>query len=642
MMVREQRDIKPFVLKLGLALALSFAGFVYSRLRTRRIKPSPSLPSPCSSGHGCEDDLGAERSQHKDGLHSIKKTSSSCNIVSIAGETYEETYIRKMTVENYPVGLSPSSKHNGDKDAFLLPEFTDLVKELDFGATNGGNSSKKDAKTPRSDEVAPRVYVSPEKDDYEREIKHLKNMVRVLQEREKYLEVQLLEYYGLKEQETAVMELQNRLKINHMEARLFTLKIESLQSENQRLEAQVSDHAKVVAELEAAKAKLRLLKKKLRHEAEQNRERILTLQQRVAKLQDQEHKPAANDPNIQLKLQRLKDLENEVEQLRISNLRLQTDNSDLARRLERTQILASYVLEDPEADALKQESERLRQENERLLKETEQLQADRCSDAEELVYMRWVNACLRYELRNYQAPPGKTVARDLSKSLSPRSEKKAKQLILEYANTEGIGERGVSIMDFDSDRWSSSQEASFLTDSGEYDDSSVCNTSATRTNTSSKANIFRKLTRLLRGKDSHHHNQVLSGEKTGSLEDHPSPRSSFSISTGNDTGAECHRNEFAIQTTISRSSCDFNRLSGLKEEDIIKIDCGQGNSDVRSSYEKKDFVRRGNSADFRNRLHLYPDSTEKSNLMKYAEALKDSSSRSTPVRRTKSAHFSSF
>lgn len=83
---------------------------------------------------------------------------------------------------------------------------------------------------------------------------------------------------------------------------------------------------------------------------------------------------------------------------------------------------------------MKQESECLKQENVRLMKEIEQFQSDRCSDLEELVYLRWINACLRYELRNYQAPPGKTVSKDLSRSsLSPTSEneKKAKQPIFE-------------------------------------------------------------------------------------------------------------------------------------------------------------------------------------------------------------------
>ncbi|KAI3463313.1 hypothetical protein Pfo_019976, partial [Paulownia fortunei] len=69
------------------------------------------------------------------------------------------------------------------------------------------------------------------------------------------------------EMETAVMELR--------------IKIESLLSDNRRLEAQVADYANVVTELEAAKAKIKLLRKKLKCEAEQNGEQILTLQDRI-------------------------------------------------------------------------------------------------------------------------------------------------------------------------------------------------------------------------------------------------------------------------------------------------------------------------------------------------------------------------
>lgn len=49
MMIREEKGVKPVLLKFGLALALSFAGFIYSRLRTRRIKPSKSRKG-CSFG----------------------------------------------------------------------------------------------------------------------------------------------------------------------------------------------------------------------------------------------------------------------------------------------------------------------------------------------------------------------------------------------------------------------------------------------------------------------------------------------------------------------------------------------------------------------------------------------------------------
>jgi hypothetical protein len=75
----------------------------------------------------------------------------------------------------------------------------------------------------------------------------------------------------------------------------------------------------------------------------------------------------------------------------------------------------------------------VRHANEDLAKQVEGLQMDRFSEVEELVYLRWVNACLRYELRNYTAPAGKTTALDLSNNLSPRSQERAKKLMLKYA-----------------------------------------------------------------------------------------------------------------------------------------------------------------------------------------------------------------
>lgn len=295
-----------------------------------------------------------------------------------------------------------------------------------------------------------------------------------------------------------------------------------------------------------------------------------------------------------------------------------------------------------QADALREEGERLRLENEGLTKEVEQLQADRCSDVEELVYLRWINACLRHEMRNYQPPPGKTVARDLSKSLSPTSEKKAKQLIVEYANnTEGRR----SLSDFDSDQWSSSQ-ASFLEDSGECDDySPLENSSDARVNntTTSKSKIFSKLMRLIQGKDNHHNrSRVTSQEKYVSQEDSNTPNFRFSISTGNDTSrAEGRRrsiSEFATPSGISRTSLDLSRTMSLKDEI-------RRNPDVLASGSSRNFTpsKRG-SGDLKSSVNSLSDSSrsDNSNLVKYAEALKDSSGTPKHKIHRRTASFSSF
>ena len=89
-------------------------------------------------------------------------------------------------------------------------------------------------------------------------------------------------------------------------------------------------------------------------------------------------------------------------------------------------------MERAEAD-----SAALRHANEDLCKQVEGLQSSRFSEVEELVYLRWVNACLRYELRNQKsAGPGKFGALDLNKDLSPRSQSRAKTLMLEYAGPD--------------------------------------------------------------------------------------------------------------------------------------------------------------------------------------------------------------
>ncbi|XP_025610184.1 protein CHUP1, chloroplastic isoform X3 [Arachis hypogaea] len=532
-MMREEKGPKPFIVKLGLALALSFAGFIYSHLRAKRVKPSNNTSSTQGppSGQGSHTNMGE-------------------GIGAALGSVSEGNY-----------------------------SHSNLVKEVEFGATLDRKSSEKD--------VEATACVSHEKDDYEKEVTKLKNIISMLQEREHSLEVQLLECCGLREQQKSVKELQNRLKISNMEAKMFSLKVQTLQSENHRLQEQVTDHAKVVAELEATKAKVELLQKKLKHEAEHNREQIIILQHRVSKLQEQEQecKAVYCDHDIQLKLQ---DLESEVEVLRQSNFRLQLENSELAQRLDSTQILANAVLEEAEGDTRKEDIERLRQENERLMKEMEQLQADRCSDVEELVYLRWINACLRYELRNYQPQPGKTVAKDLSRSLSPTSEKKAKKLILEYANSNGEG----NIVDFDLDQWFSSQGSS-LTDSGEYDDSSsMDNSSTARTNTTGKTKIFSKLRRILHGKDSQ-------------------------VSSQANSGAQSRRSEFTTPTVTSRASFDLSVLTRMKQSD-------RRNSDS--------FVLGGSSK-------ISPRG-EASDLEKYAKALEDSSASARHQRRRRATSYS--
>ncbi|KAL9999914.1 putative protein CHUP1 [Helianthus debilis subsp. tardiflorus] len=418
---------------------------------------------------------------------------------------------------------------------------------------------------------SPKGYSRAEKDKHEQEIKSLRNTVRILKERENNLEIELLEYYGLKEQESAVMELQNRLKLNNIEAKFFELKIESLQADVKRFEEQMADYKKVTADLEAARAKIKTLKKKIKSESEQNQKQILDYQQEVQKMQEDEHKIAS-----------------ELEELRKSNHDLEVENTDLAHRLDCVQILATSVLEDGDIEKVKEENENLKKQNEDLSKEIERLKTERCGDVEEAVYLRWINACLRYELRNYRPAPGKTTAKDLSRKLSPNSEEKAKQLIVEYADKEG----GI-----DSEQWSISQ-ASIITDSGEFDESFINDQLRHKNN---KNTFFGKLMRVIKGKDSqtnspnhHHHRNHSRSSSVGKSE-----------SGGDDIMSTCSPSESQRLRTPSGGS---KRLTHRHSDS--------------SFYKHDDSVASGNNSDRRRRSNS--SGGHKSELTKYADALKDS------------------
>ncbi|KAE8699451.1 Detected protein of confused Function [Hibiscus syriacus] len=443
---------------------------------------------------------------------------------------------QRASVENASV-LSPSSRQGGE--VFLLPEFNDLVKEFDTS----------------------RTFITAKKDDHEQEIKHLRNMVRTLRERERNLEVQLLEYYGLKEREAAVLELENQLKMNNMEAKLFTLKIASLQ--------------------------IKVLKKKLRHEVEQNREQIRNVLKRVASLKEQELKARADYHDIEPKLERLKVLEGEAEELRKYNTRFQIEISEQARKFESTQIFANSVLEDPE---------RLRQENEDLKKQIDQLNEDRCADAE--------NWCI-------------AVARDLSKSPSPESEKKAKKLIVEYARAEGTGDS----MDFDSGHWSCSR-AFYGSDNHEVADSRIGNSSAEEIPTSRRNKFFKKLRRLTVGTY-----VSTSSRKSDNTED----VDSLSWSSGR--GNERLQNSSDRFTTPSQIS----PATTLDVDKVKEIGKFRRNSHC-GSYGYKGFSCGRDESLFKPQLDQGSYSHRRLDVMKFAEALKQPGTDSGQIHKSRKHH----
>lgn len=253
---------------------------------------------------------------------------------------------------------------------------------------------------------------------------------------------------------------------------------------------------------------------------------------------------------------------------------------------------------------LKEENESLKQKNKDLGQEIDQLQADRCTDAEELVYLRWVNACLRHELRFNNSQVGKNVATDLSKSLSPNSAEKAKKLILKYANREG------SDYDLDSDI---SSLASCPTESGNGEDSLSADNSLKNTvNTTTEPKFLRKLKKFLNIKQESRRARAKSEDIVTSIigdniHSDPSESESSNCSSSISTVADGN-NRFS---TPPHSSWDMDDI-----KDIARL---QRTSTDSSSYRFMKYSSARTSMSDQDQAL-----TPSSDILKYAEALRDS------------------
>ncbi|EOY02162.1 Hydroxyproline-rich glycoprotein family protein isoform 4 [Theobroma cacao] len=464
------------IVRVGFVVAASIAAFAVKQLNVKNSKSSTSLAKSSENGEASFEEHpneGDNKKQFAYSNDSLKKKD---------GEKEEEEEDVKLisSIFNRVNGSQPDI---GDED--ILPEFEDLLSgEIEYPL-----SADKFARAERE-----KIYET-EMANNASELERLRNLVKELEEREVKLEGELLEYYGLKEQESDIFELKRQLKIKTVEIDMLNITISSLQSERKKLQEDIAHGASVKKELEVARNKIKELQRQIQLDANQTKAQLLFLKQQVSGLQAKEQEAIKNDAEVEKKLKAVKELEMEVMELRRKNKELQHEKRELTVKLDAAEakIAALSNMTETEIDVrAREEVSNLRHANEDLLKQVEGLQMNRFSEVEELVYLRWVNACLRYELRNYQTPEGKISARDLNKSLSPKSQETAKQLLLEYAGSE----RGQGDTDIESNFSHPSS-----TGSEDLDNASIYSSNSRYSSLSKKPSLIQKLKKWGRSKD---------------------------------------------------------------------------------------------------------------------------------------------
>lgn len=404
------------IVRLGLLVGASIAAYTVRQINVRGPKPSNS-----SLKHTDDDDDEApiELDQEKE----EKETLDYSNISSDEKEQEDE----KEEVKLISGEINPPSVNTFDIGE---DEFEELLSgQIEFPVPDAEKSDRADRQRIYDEEMASNAN----------ELERLRNLVKELEEREVRLEGELLEYYGLKEQESDIMELQRQLKIKTVEIDMLKVNINSLQAERKKLTEEIELGVSARKELDLARKKIKELQRQIQLESNQTKGQLLLLKQQVTGLQSKEEDAYKKDAEVEKKLKAVKKLEADVGELKRKNIELLHDKRDLLIKLDAAEAKAAVLSDMTETEMVakvREEVNELKHANEDLQKQVEGLQMNRFSEVEELVYLRWVNACLRHELKNYQTPAGKMSARELSKNLSPKSQEKAKQLLLEYAGSE--------------------------------------------------------------------------------------------------------------------------------------------------------------------------------------------------------------
>ncbi|XP_065049328.1 protein CHUP1, chloroplastic-like isoform X2 [Musa acuminata AAA Group] len=608
-MEMEMEDRRPLLPRLGVALAVHLSSYLVSLLKF-----------PTSAAAGDESKKGRKYSMAahicvgsglKDGLLFLQNKDALANIIH--GTSTKPSSVTKtaLTATTSDDDTEQSATSSRDEEGLPLQE-----------AEQESESSC--PKKPVS------IELENEKAKMDAEIVYLSNLAQALWDRNRSLEMEMLEYYGLKEmQEAAVKELENQLKLNSVEAKCLSLKVESLMDENLRLKLEASEFSGTMRELGLARARVKHLKRRQKYIHVQAREKISSLEKRISLMHAIKRRESRDEAEVQNKLKRVKELEDEAGVLRKGNSMLTQENLDLARRLESAESSISTTLERVQAKAV-EEVNLLREANEKLKNEIEH-QTDRCTDVEELVYLRWLNACLRYDQRDHHPLPGKTIAKDLSNSLSPESEEKAKELIVEYA-CAGLDDRGVSFKDLEADY-------SSLESTGEGDDTPPFVIKDIIT--SRKPKFLGKLKKLVLRKGSKN-NKAASVDGTPAINPSscatPERRSSLDEATGRnsfDSIASCFTEEHSLTGHLAKtgdtawSQAAFRSPFNLPGERRPRLEeegkSARCKSDIGTSFESRRRVTGdGNTITIGQDDSFHQGEPETVRITKYAEALMSS------------------
>ncbi|POO01845.1 CHUP1-like protein [Trema orientale] len=228
------------------------------------------------------------------------------------------------------------------------------------------------------------------------EILGLKSRLEDLRNRERELELLFIRYNDLKEQESVLMQLRNMLSLELAHIEFLDREVSLMEDESRRFEKLLVESFRLLEQHEYWKSQSGLLQRKVKKLMRIKKVQSSLIREKDMKIRAREGELLRTQEALETRTNLVNKLEDEVKELRMVLDQLHEEKNELSKKLE----LAD---ETSTSSFFKIDAEEIRQEEHRCLSaELEQLKKGRAAEVEELIYLRWSNACLKHELMKNQ------------------------------------------------------------------------------------------------------------------------------------------------------------------------------------------------------------------------------------------------
>ncbi|KAK4419294.1 protein CHUP1, chloroplastic [Sesamum alatum] len=262
-------------------------------------------------------------------------------------------------------------------------------KSCPVSMASSASSRRQETDSSVEDDRALESSVVDESHELQEEILGLRSRIEEMQDRELQLEKRFMRYQDLKDQETVLIELQNKLMLEMNRVEFMGREILTLEAENQRFDAAVVEYLRVLRMLEFSRSENGQLCKRVEKLSRRTKQHSWILRKQSLQIMSKETEISRNRKELEAKAGCIRLLESEIKKLKLSTELLQGEKNELSDKLRAAE----------ESAISKVEGEMVSKESyDQLMCELERLKRDEAAEVEELIYLKWCNACLRHEL----------------------------------------------------------------------------------------------------------------------------------------------------------------------------------------------------------------------------------------------------